>query len=142
MDSAEEIQLVLRVALRLCKKELEDTKQFRSCGAKLGANRNMELLRPEYTRATDIDKYVEYWGRQLRGFASQDDCRVLAWWMNAAAITDAGKDCMIFAHLEHVSGEALEICIPYSEGSAGEIAYGETTEEHAPQRYLFAGGKY
>jgi hypothetical protein len=137
MDSAEEMQLVLRVALKLCKKELEDTKQFVSCGAGLGTNRNVELIRPKHTTATEVKKYKEYWERHLRDLAARQECRVLAWWVNSMVITDASSECTVFIHIEHVEGKTTEIYVPYSADSSARVEYGKTFEGHAPERYLF-----
>jgi len=137
MDDAEEIQLLLRVILKLCKRELEDTRQFVSCGAGLGSNRNIELLRPSRTTATEVRKYREYWERQLRDLASRQACRVLAWWMNSMVITDASSESTVFIHIEHAEGKTSEIYVPYSGVSSAEVTYGKTFEGHAPERYLF-----
>lgn len=137
MDCAEEIDLVTRVALRLCKKELESTKHFVSCGAALGPNRNMELIRPPYTQATEVDRYVEFWTGHLQKLAARQASRVLAWWLNAKLMIDSGTVQMVFMHLEHVDGAALEVRIPYAEGPGGEISFGEPIQETGAKRYLF-----
>ena len=140
MDRAEEIELVTSVALQLCKKELESTKQFVSCGAALGPNRNMELIRPKSTQATEIEKYVEFWTGHLQKFAAKQASRVLVWWLNAKLVHDDCTINVVSMHLEHIDGATLELRIPYAEGPDGEISFGEPIEEAGPKRYLYIQG--
>jgi hypothetical protein len=74
----------------------------------------------------------------LRRKADACECRAVALCVNARVAKPEGTIDAIVVYLEHESGLALEVGVPYTLGERGVVTYGEVSAAHGRPRFMRA----
>ncbi len=140
MTSTEGKELLLRVAMKVAAKQLEQGALL-PFGATLTPQRNVNLLVPKGVKNYVTQPELEdYFVGELRTAAGNDECLTACFCADVRAHTDGGELAPgLLVHIETADGSAEDIVYPYQKNGQAEIVFGTPTTVAVAAR-IFAVG--
>jgi hypothetical protein len=128
LTPGEEIELLLRVVIRIAHTQLEKG-GFIPFGATLAAGRNVQLLLPNSAKGEmTIEAVDAYWRKQMRKAVEAGKVKALCT-IADVRVTDSDSKLArgVFIHVEHAGGDAEDILYRYTKDENSKVTFLEST---------------